>query len=70
MSDAPVVFIGENSPEQIAFKLLTIIAANEGKTFEKVAGGTATASADRKWLLDTYAECLQTVSNPGGRQRH
>ncbi len=61
MADAPVVHIGENSPEQVAFKLLGIIAMNEKKPL------TSTAGADRKWLLDTYAECLQTVKNPGGR---
>jgi len=70
MSDAPVVFTGDNSPEQIAYKLLRTIASNEGKTLEKASGVMAAASADRKWLLDTYAECLQTVRNPGGRQKH
>ena len=57
---APVVHIGENSPEQIAYKLLETIASNEKKTLHWSVGSTATA--DRKWLLDTYAECLAAVS--------
>lgn len=67
MADAPVVHIGENSPEKIAYELLEAIASNEGKT---LSGGMAgKASAERKWVLDTYAECLLTVRNPGGRNR-
>jgi hypothetical protein len=63
---APVVHIGENSPEQIAYKLLQTIASNEKKTLR----GSPNATADRKWLLDTYVECLAAVSGkrlgPGG----
>jgi hypothetical protein len=56
----PVVHIGENSPEQVAFKLLQSIAGNEGK---KLSGATPTVGEypDKKWLLDTYAECLHAV---------
>lgn len=54
MADTSVVHIGENSPEQVAFKLMQLIAINEGKT----------GSADRKWMLDTYAECLHVVRQP------
>ncbi len=54
-----VVHIGENSPEQIAYKPLVTIAANEKKSLHEV-----TTTADRKWILDTYAECLSTVRNP------
>jgi hypothetical protein len=56
---AHIVHIGENSPEQVAYKLLHIIAANERKTLSSSATGVATA--ERKWLLDTYAECLTAV---------
>jgi hypothetical protein len=62
---APVVHIGENSPEQIAYKLLLIIASKEGKLLEGSYSDHATA--DRKWLLDTYAECLTMVQNPSSR---
>jgi hypothetical protein len=65
MADAPTVQLGENSPEQVAFKLLTIIAASEKKAIN-----TGGATADRKWLLDTYAECLLAVKNPSGRLKY
>src|SRR3984893_2762228 len=65
---APVVHIGENSPQQIAYKLLLLIAAKEGKLLDEPSGG-GHATADRKWLLDTYAECLRTVQNPSSRER-
>ncbi len=64
---ASVVHIGENSPEEVAYKLLTHVAAAEGHYLLKgPAKGTSTP--DRKWLLDTYAECLMAVINPEGRQ--
>jgi hypothetical protein len=62
---ATVVHIGENSPEEVAYKLLVTIASNEKKTLSDRTSGSATA--DRKWLLDTYAECLSTVRTPGSR---
>jgi hypothetical protein len=57
MADAPVVHIGENSPEFVAFRLLHTIAYAEGV---KIYGVTAQATqpANRKWILDTYSECL------------
>jgi len=65
MADAHVIHLGENSPELIAFKLLTIIAANEKKTFNGTVGAPPTA--DRQWLLDAYAECLLAVTQPSAR---
>jgi len=41
-----------DSPEQVAFKLFLEVAKAEG-----VAG----AKPDRKWILDTYDECLRVV---------
>jgi hypothetical protein len=41
--------------EGAALVLLQIIAGVEGKVFAN--GG----NADRKWVLDTYAECLRTI---------
>jgi hypothetical protein len=61
MLDAPV-YLGENSPESIAFKLLEIVAANERKSITGSIGSPPTA--DRKWLLDTYSECLIAVKRP------
>lgn len=67
MADAiPVVHIGENSPEEVAYKLLKTIASNERKT---LSGNMEPASADRKWLLDTYAECLIAVKTPHARSK-
>jgi hypothetical protein len=60
MADAPVVHIGENSPEEVAYKLVVIIAQHEGKQLHTTP--TRQATADRKWLLDTYAECLQATT--------
>lgn len=65
MSDSTVVHMGENSPEQVAFKLLQIVALNERQQLQGSA--TATNYPDRKWLLDTYAECLRTVRDPFSR---
>jgi hypothetical protein len=52
-----VVHMGENSPEQIAYRLLINVASLERKSLH----GSDQNAADRKWLLDTYAECLDTV---------
>jgi hypothetical protein len=55
------------TPFVVAYQLLLGIAETEKKL---IKGGTAAglfAVADKKWLLDTYAECLQTVQNPNGR---
>jgi hypothetical protein len=60
MADAPVVHIGENSPEQVALKLTQIIAANEGKHLHG-----SSVNADRAWLIRTYCMCLMAVKQPG-----
>lgn len=63
MADAaPVVHIGENSPEHVAYKLMERIAVLERKSIHNSIPETAGWSgADRKWLLDTYAECLHAA---------
>jgi hypothetical protein len=66
MTEASVVPIGENSPEHVAYKLLETIASNEGKILS--SGTMSKATADRKWLLDTYAECLLAVKFPHDRK--
>ena len=57
--DNTVVNLGENSPEQVAFKLLQLVANAEKKQLQSVM--SASANSDRKWILDTYVECLQAV---------
>jgi hypothetical protein len=47
------------SVEAIALELLRTIASNENKSLSSSMSGAA--SADRQWLLDTYAECLKAV---------
>lgn len=63
MAGESVVHIGENSPEHVALELLRVIQAVEGKG---ISHGYSD-SADRKWILDTYAECLLAVRNPSAR---
>jgi hypothetical protein len=65
MADEAVVHIGENSPEEVALKLLRMVAAMEGK--QLVNTPTTKVNTDRKWILDTYAECLRTVRKPENR---
>lgn len=62
MADAPVVHIGENSPEKIAHLLLHEIARVEGKIFFRSDKHPGDTTADRKWILDTYAECIEAVN--------
>ena len=52
MADQPVVHIGENSPEQVAYRLLRDIMMSEQKSLKDV---------DRNYLLDTYSECWRAV---------
>ena len=59
MADDTTVHIGENSPEQIAFKLLQLVGLAEKKSLN-----TPGTSADRDWILKTYAQCLRTVQAP------
>ena len=53
-----------SAAEKIAFRLLVEIANAEGKSVRSLQGGS---TPDRKWLLDTYAECLMTVKLPAQR---
>jgi hypothetical protein len=58
MSDnKPTVNINDNSPEEVAFKLMHQVARLEGRAMAT----DGKSPADRQWLLDTYAECLATV---------
>jgi hypothetical protein len=55
------------TPEHIAYNLLSAIAKEEGKSLNGSMKGTA---PDRKWLLDTFAECMQAVREPSHRLDH
>ena len=52
---------GGPSPEEVAYKLMYVVAWGEDKDLD------GWGKADRKWILDTYAECLLTVRNPAAR---
>lgn len=65
MADAnAVVHIGENSPEHVAYKLLQDVMNAENRATYK---HDKRELADRKYILDTYAECLKAVRSPGQR---
>lgn len=53
------------TPEAVALRLLEIIAFVEGKRIPGNQGGGNNANG--KWVLDTYAECLQAVTAPQSR---
>lgn len=67
MAETPVVHIGENSPEQIAFRLMEMIANCERRSLN---GGSSSgfSPADKNYILKTYAEALHVVKylNPIG----
>lgn len=62
---APVTHVAENSPEEVALKLVNLIAIMEIKRLGPIWADSTVSegetAADRKWLLDTYAECLEAV---------
>jgi hypothetical protein len=58
MADQPVVHIGENSREEVAFKLMERIATVEGRNL-LVLGPNSKAT--RFWILQTYHDCLMVV---------
>jgi hypothetical protein len=52
------IYAGGESPEQVAYKLLGLVAQAEG---QKLANAPTGKVPERKWILDTYAECLRAV---------
>lgn len=64
MADKPVVHIGENSPEQVAYKLLHDIANVERKNLHQGSQSDGWSVADRSWILSTYKECLRIMRDP------
>lgn len=61
MSDKTTVHIGENSAEEVAFKLFGIIASVENRELY----GHGKRPVDREYVLRTYAQCLQVAKMPG-----
>lgn len=60
MAESNVVHIGENSPEEVAYKLFTHISNVEKRALYP----NSDKPADREWILKTYAQCIYTVRNP------
>jgi membrane-anchored protein YejM (alkaline phosphatase superfamily) len=58
-----VVHVGEDSPEHVAYTLMRDIARVENKILD-ASEGQLEKVANRKWILDTYAECLTVVRDP------
>lgn len=52
------VRLGGASHQEIAFKLMERVAAVEGRTLTAGSRPGDTDYSDRKYILDTYAECL------------
>ena len=61
----PALHIGDNSPEYVAYRLMFDIAKVEKKALTPSA---SCQTADRRWVLDTYAECLRIVRSPQARR--
>ena len=69
MSGEPVVKIAENSPEQVAFQLLRMVAIIERVNLSGEPAPNL-RPATKAWLLNTYTDCIHVVrgsSPPAGR---
>lgn len=50
------------TPEAVAFRLMELIAAQEGKYLQVDQNrGRDQERPDRSWILHTYAKCVQVV---------
>ena len=61
MADQPVVHIGENSPEEVAYKLFKHIVDIEAKALTHSPPSGGRTPATREWVLSTYRDCFLTV---------
>jgi hypothetical protein len=61
MAEAAVVHMGENSPEHVAYRLLMDVQRIERKALHVGDLNPGWTTADQKWILDTYSECLQAA---------
>ncbi|VTZ21465.1 conserved hypothetical protein [Methylocella tundrae] len=67
MKESQIIHIpSDASQEAVALTLLQLIVCAEGKKFDAYFGNGVLV--DRKWLLDTYAECLSVIKNPVERK--
>lgn len=59
MADNTTVHIGENSPEQVAYKLMRLIASAEKINMEGLG-----INSNRQWIIRTYCQCLMATRMP------
>jgi hypothetical protein len=62
--DETVLHIGENSPEQVAYRLMHEIADVERIAIHAGELEPKWTRAGRAWILNTYQECLYAAKNP------
>ena len=62
MADEPVVHIGENSSEQVAYKLFHDICNVEKRELY----GHGDNPANREYILRAYRQCIDTVHRAKG----
>ena len=67
MAELTTDHAADESPENVAYRLLLMVADLESKTLHGNPSKDRTI-ADRKWILDTYAECLRAVKTPAERK--
>jgi hypothetical protein len=60
--DQIIPVTGDATPEGAILTLMSLIAYAEGVSFEKGVQGAVT----KEWILDTYRECRQAVTDSGG----
>ena len=59
MAEAATVHIGENSPEQVAYKLMRHIASAEKINLDGI-----NVTSSRQWIIRTYCQCLMATRMP------
>ncbi len=59
MTSTSVLHVGENSPEQVAYKLMRDIGQAEGFFLNQPS-----RKPSREWLIKTYCACLLAVRAP------
>jgi len=64
MADETAIHIGENSPEQVAYRLMHEIAAVERIAIHGGDLEPKWTRAGRAWILSAYQECLYAVKTP------
>ena len=59
MTSTSILHIGENSPEQVAYKLMRDIGQAEGYFLVH-----SSPKPSREWMIKTYCACLNAVRVP------